>query len=118
MSGQYPGLTFGQMRKNVRALKSVGRRMREAIEEAVKAQGLSAVEGVSLTVSRQEFERVEWAMGRLKQWLPALDEAGQVIPGVGSYVRMNALFCRTDLARTHFLMKGCPVFYAEEPHGI
>lgn len=103
-------ITFGMMRENVRALRRIHREMRDRM---AAIPSLKNIEQVTVTVSRDEFEKAEWAMGYLKQWIPELDAEGQVIRGKGHYARINGRFVRRDIPRTHFLLKGQPVFYED-----
>lgn len=99
-----PPLTFGRMRRALQTRRRVVQTMAAVIADTITARGFTphALDDVSLTVSREEFDDLEWAMGHVKMRDP---ETGQL-------VRVNGRFCRSSIPRPHVLVKNCPVFEA------
>jgi hypothetical protein len=92
-------VTFGEKRAAIRSLRSVVSQMRE--KQRPLRVSSREWRDLSLTVPREDYERAEWAMARVKVWID--DEQ--------RFMRQNCLFVQTGLAREHFVVKGCPVFY-------
>jgi len=104
--------TFGERRNAIRALRHTHTVMREILADVFERGGFAALEvdDVSLTLPREAFERCEWALQYVKQWLPDVDEETGNLRKTGRMVRMNALYVSTRYDRPHFLLKARPVF--------
>lgn len=97
-------LTFGRIRRALKTRRRVVQTMAAVIAETIDARGFTphALDDVSLTVSREEFDDLEWAMGYVKMRDPE----------TARLVRVNGRFCRSSIPRLHLLVKNCPVFEA------
>lgn len=99
-------MTFGEKRRLLRMFRLVA----DSLRSLINSHGLRGLPS-EVTVSRPEYEALEFGLMHLKVWLPDLDEEQEVIPGSGRYVRMNSLFRKQGISRDHLLFKGIPIFY-------
>ena len=106
-------MTFGEKRRAIRTLRRVAEDMRARHNAVFQERGFEGLESadLSLTISREDFQRCEWALQYVKTWIPDVDaDTGELLP-TGGYERMNAAYSRESIKRDHFLIKNNPVFY-------
>lgn len=99
--------TFGEKRRLLRRFRQVADRLRNEVN------GVRFVLPKSLSVSREDYEALEFGLSHLKVWVPELDDEMEVIPGKGRLMRQNFLFRLSTEPRQHLMFKYIPVFPKE-----
>ena len=101
-------MTFGETRQLLRRFRGVAQTLRTEVN-----QGGLGHRPESLSVSREDFEALEFGLGHLKVWIPELDDEQEVIPGRGRFERMSFLFTKSNEPRQNLMFKAIPVFLTE-----
>ncbi len=97
-------MTFGEKRVLLHRFHVLAAQLRAVVNARPRATFDEPI-----TVSRQDFDALQFGLAHMKVWVPELDEGAEVLPGKGRLVRSNFCFTLTGCPQENLAFKGVAI---------